>query len=201
MEPRSTNHIFNKLKIHITTGNLTDIVSRRHDITLNKDDYKSLVDENGLLHDTIVNEFFNLIKERNENQHLETFYFLNSFVFEILQRNLDGDYLMLTENWIAEDLTTLKKIFIPLFKSNHWTLIIVKIESRTIELYDSIVSTRQGSSSLGLKLFKKFFDKYFEERGKAGEFSTLIIHDTPVQQNCVDCGVFMTQNAERLLVE
>ena len=198
VEPRSTNHIFNKLKIHITTGNLTDIVSRRHDITLNKDDYKSLVDGNGLLHDTIVNEFFNLIKERNENQHLETFYFFNTFVFEMLQRNLDGDYLMLTENWIAEDLTTLKKIFIPLFKSNHWTLIIVKIESRTIELYDSIESTRQGSSSLGLKLFKKFFDKYFEERGKAGEFSTFIIHDTPVQQNCVDCGVFMTQNAERL---
>ena len=25
-----------------------------------------------------------------------------------------------------------------------------------------------------------------------------IIHDTQEQQNCVDCGVFMTQNAERL---
>ena len=86
-------------------------------------------------------------------------------------------------------------VLIPKHKDDHWSLVKVTIEDKKLEYYDSIEARRHTSSAL--RIMKKFFDLYFERKGKEGQFQKQIVDNAPEQHNLYDCGPFMCQNAEK----
>merc|ERR1712102_219386 len=45
---------------------------------------------------------------------------------------------------------------------------------------------------------KIFIEKYYRRRGEEVTFSIKIREDAPIQENGVDCGVFVCQNADKI---
>ena len=53
--------------------------------------------------------------------------------------------------WITEDLRGKEMIFVPIQKDNHWSLIVVKPKTKSIEYFDSILGRRKSTAAPGLK--------------------------------------------------
>ena len=99
-------------------------------------------------------------------------------------------------NQTKEDLTESDIVLVPIHKDDHWTLISVVIKERKIEYYDSILSTRNYSKAP--KVFRTFFNRYFEEKHKQAGFKVDVKKDAPVQRNGHDCGIFVCLEAEEI---
>ena len=195
--PHEDNNIkdsFKKLISDINTGPSGDILSR-HNIPMSRGDFRSLSGKSWL-NDNIINEYFNLIKERNERENLAKVFTLDTYAFVRLEENFEDAYETITQRWINKDLTEMDLVLVPIHKIDHWTLLIVCVKERKIEYYDSMIGTRNNSSAP--RVFKRFFKRYFEEKNKGAEFEVIIKKDAPLQTNGYDCGVYTCLNAEKI---
>ena len=184
---------YKKLSLELNTGNPKDILSS-HNILMSREDYWSLSGKNWL-NDNILNEYFHLVKERNKQENLAKVSILDSFAFVRLENNFENGYETI-KNQTKEDLTESDIVLVPIHKNDHWTLISEVIKERKIEYYDSILSTRNYSNAP--KVFRNFFNRYFEEKHKDAGFKVDVRKDAPVQRNGHDCGIFVCLEAEEI---
>ena len=184
---------YKKLSLELNTGNRKDILSR-HNIPMSREDYRSLSGKNWL-NDNILNEYIHLVKERNKQENLTKVSTLDSFAFVRLENNFEDGYETI-KNQTKDDLTESDIVLVPIHKDDHWTLISVVIKERKIEYYDSILSTRNYSKAP--KVFRMFFNRYFEEKHKQAGFKVDVKKDAPVQRNGHDCGIFVCLEAEEI---
>ena len=191
-EEKESNECFKKLVNNLNSGPPDDILSK-HRIQMRRRDYRTLSGVN-FLNDKIIDEYLTLIKERNEKEDLPGIYTFPSYVFPHLLGDFSHyDYI---EQKIKTDLTTKNIVLIPIHYQDHWSLVSVFIDERRILYYDSIRGSQHRSS--GPRIFKKFFETYFERRGKKETFTVKIMDNAPLQGNGYDCGVFVCQNAEKI---
>ena len=162
-----------------------------HHLFIYRADLQSLYDRN-YLNDTIIDEYLLMIKARNP----EDIAVLNTFFYQRLDTlGFEKGYEE-TRSWIKEDLRSKESIFIPICKNDHWRLVHIDTRKKLVSYLDSIVGARKASNAPGL--MKMFIEKYFEEKGDPQRFKIKIRDNIPVQQNGVDCGVFLCAYAERI---
>ncbi|KAL1986951.1 hypothetical protein VTN96DRAFT_5107 [Rasamsonia emersonii] len=95
----------------------------------------------------------------------------------------------------GEALLDVDMVFVPVHNSAHWTLLVVRPATRSIEYYDSL-----GSRSLAhVNNIKKWLrgelgDHYVEEEW------AVLPSNSPQQDNGSDCGVFLLTTAKALAV-
>ena len=192
LNKKNKEKCFRKLVENLNSGPPDDVLSK-HRIQMRRRDYRSLSGRN-YLNDKIIDEYLTLIKERNEQGGLTSIYAFPSYVFPHLLQ--DFSHYEYVEEKIKTDLTLGGIVVIPIHYEDHWSLVTVHIEERKILYYDSILGSRHRSS--GPRIFKRFFETYFERRGKKETFIVKIMNNAPLQGNGYDCGVFVCQNAEKI---
>ena len=149
------------------------------------------------LNDLVIEEYMELIKQRNLQEELPkigatSVYFYKAFD----QRSFDEAYKE-TERWNRKtDLRKCDIILCPIHKHDHWSLVSIDTRLRTVEYYDSIIGKRRSSNAP--RIMKMFIEEYYKRAGDAKVFRIRIRDDAPIQENGVDCGIFVCQNAERI---
>ena len=101
---------FKKLVEEVNTGPPDDVISK-HIIEMTRRDYRSLSGRNWI-NDKIVDEYFTLIKERNQKNNLSKVSTLSTHAFQKLEQDFDENFHLIAERWVKEDLTTQDKVLI-----------------------------------------------------------------------------------------
>ena len=178
----------------IGRGNGDEVLSR-HGHTLRRRDYRSLSGSN-YLNDQIIDQYLKHIEERNRaDPSLPKVYASTTFLYTKLERLGLDEGMKDTRKWHAEDLRENQLLFFPIHKQHHWSLIAVDTRTKTIDYLDSIQGSR--TTSPAPRIMKAYMERYYRERGEEVIFKTRIREDAPVQENGVDCGVFVCHFAER----
>jgi hypothetical protein len=105
------------------------------------------------------------------------------------------------ETDIVKDILDYDNIFFPTFQPmrSHFVLIVVNRKKKTIQLYDSIQSSKPTNTDY-MKFYEKMFN-HFEVKAKLEPTDfQLLKPKTPQQNNCYDCGVFVCMFAYDFLV-
>lgn len=84
----------------------------------------------------------------------------------------------------------LETILMPICKNNHWTLLVVRPQKRTVSHMDSL---NPRGSSAHTKRALDWINALLGDEFKASEWQT-VQHQAPVQDNGYDCGVFTITN-------
>jgi len=144
------------------------------------------------LNDEVINQYMDLITERSPN----TVYAFNTFFYLSLT---DKGYAHVSRWTKKIDIFSKKKLFIPIHvEDNHWCLVYVCFQQKSIKYYDSM----GGRNFKCLKLILKYL--MLEHEDKKGEYFhpsgwlLMNVKNCPQQQNFWDCGVFVCMYAEYL---
>ena len=182
-------------EIDVRNGPGAEVLSRNW-MNLTRADYRTLQGKR-YLNDKIIDSYIHLIQERSTaSPDLPTVYGLTTFFYTQLSTFGLEEGSKRTQDWIKEDLREKDWIFCPIHRHDHWTLIAVEISTRTIHYLDSLVGSRNKSPAPGL--FLRYMEAYYRKLGEEVQFKIRIRKDAPIQQNGVDCGVFLCQYAERM---
>ncbi|KAF6816034.1 ulp1 protease family protein [Colletotrichum musicola] len=84
----------------------------------------------------------------------------------------------------------LETILMPICKNNHWTLLVVRPQKRTVSHMDSL---NPGGSAVHTKRALDWIKALLGDDFKTTEWQT-VQHQAPVQDNGYDCGVFTITN-------
>ena len=180
---------------HVCQGGQDDEISSGA-YTLRRRDYKSLVGRN-YVNDLVIEEYFDIIRERNRKEGLPIIGVTSVFLYKKLDENVSfEDAFHDVERWNKEDLRHCDIILCPIHKRDHWSLVSIDTKRRTLEYFDSIIGNRRASNAS--RLMKRFIEEYYKRRGEEVTFSIKIREDAPIQENGVDCGVFVCQNADKI---
>ncbi|KAL0940828.1 ulp1 protease family protein [Colletotrichum truncatum] len=117
---------------------------------------------------------------------------MNSFFYKRLEDNgVHNTERALRRFGVTKaNFLNLETILMPICKSNHWTLLVIRPQKRTISHMDSL--NPRGSpihTKRALEWIKALLGDDFRE----SEWRT-VRHDAPVQDNGYDCGVFTITN-------
>ena len=180
-------------KVDIKKGPSSEILNVRLD--LRRWDFLSLCGSE-YLNDRIINEYFRLIKERNEaDLSLPKIYACCSQLYTgIVWRGQEATL----DVYKRGDLRTNELIFIPIHNDQlfHWSLIVVETSTRVLYYFDSI--PRERIYSPAPRIIKKYMERYYDIRGEKISFKIKRRVDAPCQENGYDCGVFICQYAEKI---
>ena len=180
--------------VDIRRGNGKEVLSK-HGFGLTRRDYRSLCDSN-YLNDRIIDQYLKHIEERNQSDpNLPKVYACTTFLYTKLDLRGIDQGMKETRDWFKEDLRENQLLLFPIHKLHHWSLIVVDTATKVINYLDSIEGSRATSSAP--RTMKTFMERYYRERGEEAVFKIRIRPDAPVQENSVDCGVFVCQYAER----
>ena len=176
-------------------GEEDDIISTGT-YTLRRRDYKSLVGRN-YLNDLVIEEYMEIIRERNRKIGLPRIGTTSVFFFtQFIELPFEEAYLF-TERWNNKyDLRQCDIILCPIHRNDHWSLVSIDTKQRIVEYYDSIIGFRKSSNAP--RIMKQYIEEYYRRKGEKQVFRIKIRNDAPIQENGVDCGIFVCQNAERI---
>ena len=167
-----------------------------HGLQLTRDDYRSLRGRE-YLNDKVIDQYLKHVEERNtDDTSLPKVYASTTFLYtKLKERGMDKG-MEETRNWIKEDLRAKEIIFFPVNHQHHWSLIAVEINKKTVNYFDSIRGSRNSSSAP--RIIKDYMERYYKDKGEEVTFRIKIRKDAPLQENSVDCGVFVCEFAERI---
>ena len=163
--------------------------------TLRRIDYKSLVGKN-YLNDLVIEEYLDIIKERNATAGLPILGVMSVYLYPQFELLSFEDALIYTERWNKNDLRQCEIILCPIHKNDHWSLVSIDNKAGIIEYYDSIIGNRKASNAP--RIMKRYMEEYYKRWGEKKVFKIKVREDAPIQENGVDCGVFVCQNSEKI---
>ena len=182
-------------QVNIKQGPSKEVLAK-HGLHLTRGDFRSLSGQN-YLNDKIIEEYLRLIAARNEEDpQLPSVHVCSVFLYKQLAKFGLEEGCRRTRNWIKEDITTKDKVLFPIHSGEHWTLIVVEPDKKTVQFLDSLTVSRNFSSAP--RTIKAFMESRHREKGEEAEYRIKIREDIPKQTNGVDCGVFVCQYAERI---
>jgi len=175
------------------------------------------------LNDEIVNYYLkNCLRRRDErfcreNTSRKRSHFFNTFFVQQLfnekngNANLKGKYTYNNvKRWHkhahGKNVFNLDYVFFPVNKSNvHWTLVVVFMEEKRIQYYDSYEGEGKGRKYLNgiLQYLKDEHKRQFKSDMDESEWRlvTCSTIDTPQQLNGCDCGVFVCLFADFIAMD
>lgn len=146
------------------------------------------------LNDEVVNFYFNLIKERSENnKDLPKVHVFNTFFYpKIMKVGHSG-----VKRWTRKvDIFSFDLLLIPVHLGMHWCLAVIDLKHKQIVYYDSL----KGNNSPCIDALRNYLraeslDKKKTEFDLSG-WTEVMPKDIPEQMNGCDCGMFMCRYAE-----
>ena len=164
--------------------------------TLRRIDYKSLVGKN-YLNDLVIEEYMEIIRERNLKAGLPSIGAISVFFYPQFNSLSFEEAYLFTERWNNKyDLRQCDIILCPIHRNDHWSLVSIDTKQKIVEYYDSIIGYRKSTNAP--RLMKRYIEEYYRRKGEKVVFTIKVRNDAPIQENGVDCGVFVCQNAERI---
>lgn len=199
MADQLINPLDNGLQAGITNAitkilnNKNEVIIRQFDINLRRDDLTTLNWERpAWLNDNIINVYMEMINKRSrDNPNLPPVFCFNTYmVLKLRAENYDYKGV---KNWTKRakvDIFAMSKVFFPVHMVNHWTLVIVHMDEKKIEYFDSL----RGTDANVLYCVQKYiFDEHLYKKGKLFNDNgwRFEIAQGPQQSNNSDCGVFI----------
>lgn len=163
----------------------------------------SCLDGLNWLNDEVVNFYRELMARREEDAMSATgrprqVWFANSFFFTKLVGSQGYEYRSV-RRWTKKakvDIFSLRVMLVPINVGNsHWTLAAIDFQKCTVTYYDSMGAPGRGTLEA---LFRYIQDEHVDKKGgqpMAGVEKWELVSPgrrIPQQQNCSDCGVFMS---------
>ena len=174
-------------------GEPDDILSNNY-LEMRRRDYRSLEGKN-YLNDKIIDEYLQLIRQRNVREGRQKVYSLTTHAYTWLEQDYNHNFSQVAR-WFTENIEDIDLILAPIHRADHWSLVAVDLGKEVLSYYDSIYGSRKRSN--GPKMIKKFLEQYCQSKGKSVKLKVKIIDNAPLQGNGYDCGVFVCQNAEKI---
>ncbi|KAL8699422.1 MAG: hypothetical protein Q9201_006015 [Fulgogasparrea decipioides] len=158
----------------------------------------------GWLNDTIITGYLQAVVDYGKKMRgvkrgeLPRVHAFSTFLYTNLkERGYDS-----VKNWATrakfggKDLLKMEKIFIPINKGgNHWVLIHINPQTKTIEYFDSFHSPAGEI----VDNVKKWLKGELREAWEDSEW-TLLERGGPTQNNASDCGVFLSTTAKMIVL-
>ena len=148
--------------------------------------------ESQLLNDQTINFMLEMLKT---NRASSPFIFLNTFFYKKLENEYEK-----VKRWTKNlDYTKCKKIFVPVHDEGlkHWFLVVVDLEEKTVENWDSLGRTNEKQTGV---IRKWITEEYDTKMNQKVVFTEKTKNDIPRQDNGSDCGVFVYQYIERTVM-
>ena len=173
----------------------TEILISKFGLNLTRDDLLTLKNKNWL-NDNIVNFYMELIDQRNrQNPNTPKTFCFSTFLFVSL---VAGGYPRVKNFTRKTDIFEKDLVIIPIFKTSHWRLVVVKINSKEIVYLDSL--NLDGSDILA-QIKTYLVEEHRTKKGShlnISEWKAFSLPDTPQQNNSYDCGAFMCHFAKTI---
>ncbi|XVF37632.1 hypothetical protein REPUB_Repub20aG0026200 [Reevesia pubescens] len=152
------------------------------------------------IEDTVVNQFFDLLKRRSEKfpHKYVKHYSFESYIaaFLIAGSKTESEVL----SWIKQDdLKGVSKLFLPICLREHWLLFYVDIDDNKLLWLDSNEHSRMSNVSeklVILRWFQNFLLPLMGHDHKHWLFD--VPTNIPLQKNSVDCAIFVMKYADCL---
>lgn len=177
-----------------------DIVVGNYGIQLLKRDLEKLQGLNWLT-DPIISFYLFMIEERSEtSSRYPSVYAFNTYFFTDLEEHDQSNQIESSFSSVTfSDLFAKQIILIPVYKPDHWTLIVLNLEESSINFYDS---SRLYDGHTEMALILRFM-KIVHLKQRKVEMSQRFLIQTaiepfPRQENNSDCGVFICQYSEHI---
>jgi hypothetical protein len=190
-------------------GQDSEIVSIVPGCPVERERLRSLHPENWL-NESVVNSFFLTLAKRDEDLcrsvplRKRNLFFQSYFATKLvnvghLSKAGEYEYTNVSNwsrNFPIQDIFSVEKIFFPInHNQNHWLCVVVYMEERRIEMYDSRVSSLQATSGVLESIFRYLQDEHLDKKKTPlpglDEWMLISSPDgTPQQNNSYDCGVF-----------
>lgn len=183
----------------VVTANDTTVFSKSQPYSISARNIKFMLvgndGESGMLNDECINTYMQIL-QRRANSMGAKIWFMNSDFYEFLKTQGYEKVAKWTKN---VDIFDKDKIIFPIHFENkkHWTLGIINMRDRRFEYYDSLNRLDEKYSQT-MSLYIRT-----EVTNKGKEFDVRDWNDTkvngrglPLQNNGIDCGVFVCQYAE-----
>lgn len=148
-------------------------------IILENKDLMRLVNNTGWINDQIIDYYLSLLREKFK----ENYYFLCNFY----QKFKNGYNFKQVEKYTKNiNLADYKNIFIPVHvDNNHWIIVILDLKNNTFKLFDCLYQNKY------LEKIYKDINQYIKDITKRNINLEIIDHDSPVQKNNFDCGIYL----------
>lgn len=169
-----------------------EIFNQKFGLKLNREDFLSLKPQNWL-NDNVVNFYMEIINEKSRlNANYNKLFCFNTFLYVSF---IAGGYQRVKRYSRNNDIFAFDKIVFPIFKSDHWRLVIADTKNNEIIYLDSL--GQQGTEILE-SIREYLTQEHLAKRGTPLEKSEwkLIHRSVPRQNNSDDCGVFLCQFAK-----
>ena len=159
-----------------------------------QEDILSLSGEN-MLNDVIVNYYLKFLINKSGKKG---FVSLESFYFDkILQNNLTS-----LNDWLTKDLDEIvdrKTILLPICHNDHWRLLVIDFENRTISYFDSLALGHKIYFEHARLLISKIYELKLSGIVVSNNWNEIVVKGIPKQSNSYDCGVFVCMNARNVV--
>ncbi|KAL8867347.1 MAG: hypothetical protein Q9174_005723 [Haloplaca sp. 1 TL-2023] len=161
-------------------------------------------DPSGWLNDNIILAYLQAVVDHGKKVRgvkrgeLPKVHAFNSFLYNnCKQRGYDS-----VRNWATrakfggKNLLKMEKIFIPINKNgNHWVLVHINPQTKTIEYFDSF----HGNPNEAFAVTKTWLAGELKEAWVDSEW-TFLAGGGPLQNNASDCGVFLSTTAKMIVL-
>lgn len=179
-----------------------DLVISPENTWLKKKDFRTVVLPTEWLNDEIVNsglihlaDFINKKAGINntKTQTAKCLTFNSFFGTKLAQNGAEGTARQTTRKGLKKDnFLDVDTILVPICKSNHWTLVVVRPKCRTITHMDSLQPNSAGNPDITSKTLKWvrniLGDLFIKDEWE------IVNHKSPAQVNGWDCGVHAVTN-------
>ncbi|KAI8144955.1 Sentrin-specific protease 2 [Fennellomyces sp. T-0311] len=151
------------------------------------------------LNDEIINFYMELIAIRSQSENSEkklpAVHCYSTFFCSTLR---EKGYSKVRRWTKRVDVFSKDLLFVPINYAYHWTLGMIDMKQKTIQVYDSL----NGAHDATLKLLLKYLQEEHQDKKNApfdtSAWKTMAAKGIPLQENMSDCGVFTCTFAERL---
>jgi len=190
-----TNDQLNVIKGALGRGNPNEKFASGFNADITRNDLHTLKPSTWL-NDEVVNFYFNLIKERGDNEEgFKKVHVFNTFFYpKVMKMGHSG-----VKRWTRKvDIFSHDLILIPVHLGMHWCLSVIDFSNKKICYYDSL----KGNNMKCIDALKGYLDDESKEKRQQpfdlSDWSFEMPKSIPQQKNGCDCGVFMCKYAEWL---
>jgi len=139
------------------------------------------------LNDIIIDYYLSLILIEHSNYFCFSTYFYSA----LCRKGLNA-----VKKWYINcNIFSYKKIFIPLLENNHWLLVVVDLEVKSLVLYDSFSKTYNHILAK-IHDYLRFMYQSLFNFDLPFNFQLIHASSLPLQRNYYDCGVYVCKFTE-----